>query len=51
MLDALNENAEVSQKQVLLGVSRAVGNFVRDSEQFDDLTMLCLEYRPGKKEQ
>ena len=51
MLDALNENAEESPKQVLLGVSRAVGDFVRDSEQFDDLTMLCLEYRPGKKEQ
>ena len=51
MIDALNDNAGASPRQVLLGVSEAVGSFVRDSEQFDDLTMLCLEYLPGKKEQ
>ena len=50
MLDAMNGNAAGDPKQVLLGVSRAVNDFVQDREQFDDLTMLCLEYRPGKKE-
>lgn len=25
----------------------AVGEFVKDEEQFDDLTMLCLSYEGG----
>ena len=27
------------------GVRRAVDGFVKEEEQFDDLTMLCLAYR------
>jgi len=26
-------------------VNSAVENFVRDAEQFDDLTMMCIEFR------
>ena len=33
--------------EVLRTVRGAVDSFVRDAEQFDDLTMLCLEYREG----
>ena len=45
MIAALNASAEASPKEVLQGVRKAVDDFVGDAEQFDDLTMLCLEYR------
>ena len=45
MLDALNAVKDCSPEQVLAGVRRAVDGFVRDAEQFDDLTMLCMEYK------
>ena len=49
MLAALNDEADVSPEQLLENVRLAVNGFVKDAEQFDDLTMLCLEYR-GKPE-
>ena len=42
---ALNEAADESPEQILKTVRRSVDAFVKDAEQFDDLTMLCLEYR------
>ena len=45
MLAALNEDPGASPEGVLGNVRAAVDRFVRDAEQFDDLTMLCLEYR------
>ena len=48
MLAALNEDLNADPQQVLLGVRRAVDGFVGSAEQFDDLTMLCLEYK-GKE--
>ena len=30
-------------------VRTAVNEFVKDAEQFDDLTMLCLDYHPSGK--
>ena len=36
-------------EELLKAVRRAVDSFVKDAEQFDDLTMLCLEYK-GKQE-
>ena len=30
--------------EVLRGVKRAVDGFVKEAEQFDDLTMMCLVY-------
>ena len=50
MLDALNEDENAAPQTILKNVRRAVDDFVMDAEQFDDLTMLCLEYR-GKKEE
>ena len=44
MLDSLSGCGAASPQQVLAGVRRAVDDFVRDAEQFDDLTMLCLKY-------
>ena len=43
LINDLPEDA--TPKQVLEGVRDAVNAFVKDAEQFDDLTMLCLEYR------
>ena len=45
MVETLNTVAQGSPKEVLRTVKDAVNAFVGDAEQFDDLTMLCLEYR------
>ena len=45
MLAALNEEPGGTPEQLLKNVRRAVDAFVKDAEQFDDLTMLCLEYK------
>jgi serine phosphatase RsbU (regulator of sigma subunit) len=45
LLKALNKDPEASPEQILANVNEAVNDFVKDAEQFDDLTMLCLEYK------
>ncbi len=51
MLAALNADPDASPKEILGNVRGAVDGFVKEAEQFDDLTMLCLEYRgSGVKE-
>jgi len=45
MISALNTCADGSPREILSSVRSAVDAFVGDAEQFDDLTMLCLEYR------
>ncbi len=45
MLEALNEDPDACPEKILDNVHGAVDDFVGPSEQFDDLTMLCLEYR------
>ena len=45
MLEALNRAASSSPAQILDSVRSAVDAFVQDAEQFDDLTMLCVEYK------
>ena len=45
MLKALNEEPDASPQQILHKVHSAVDGFVKDAEQFDDLTMLCMEYK------
>ena len=49
MLEALNAHANETPKQILCGVRQAVNEFVSDMEQFDDLTMMCLEYMPKER--
>ena len=46
---ALNEQQNAAPKELLKTVRRAVDEFVQDAEQFDDITMLCLEYRGTKQ--
>ena len=44
MIFALNTCADGSPEAILSSVRSAVDAFVGEAEQFDDLTMLCLEY-------
>ena len=44
-LESLNKNKVCSPEEVLAGVRADVNEFVGDAPQFDDLTMLCLEYK------
>ena len=45
LVKALNTAPEAEPQTVLKNVRAAVDDFVQDAEQFDDMTMLCLEYR------
>ena len=45
MVQALNEGREKSPEELLRHMRKAVDAFVQDAAQFDDLTMLCLEYK------
>ena len=49
MVEALNREPEVAPQDLLKNVRQAVDEFVKDAEQFDDLTMLCLEYKGPEK--
>ena len=44
MIEALRKAENGTPKEILAGVRRAVDGFVEDAPQFDDLTMLCVEY-------
>ena len=50
-LDALNAVPEAGPEETLKAVKRAVGAFVGEAPQFDDLTMLCLAYHGTGKEE
>ncbi|MBR4626950.1 MAG: serine/threonine-protein phosphatase [Ruminococcus sp.] len=44
MIAALNKEPDAKPEVLLENVRKAVSGFVKDAEQFDDLTMLCIEY-------
>ncbi|MDO5122251.1 MAG: PP2C family protein-serine/threonine phosphatase, partial [Erysipelotrichaceae bacterium] len=48
MIDALNVDPASEPHQILENVQQAVNDFVKEAEQFDDLTMMCFAYK-GKK--
>ena len=43
-VEALRSAEDGTPAQILEAVNRAVGEFVGDARQFDDLTMLCVHY-------
>ena len=45
MIKALNTCGQGSPEEILRAVRSAVDAFAGDAGQFDDLTMMCLEYR------
>ena len=49
MIDARNKDPETDPVQTLKNVRAGVDAFVKDAEQFDDLTMLCFEYRSPER--
>lgn len=48
MLEALNTDPEAEPQKILENVSDSINSFVKDAEQFDDLTMMCIRYN-GKE--
>ena len=40
----LHQDPNAAPEQILQNIRTAVDGFTQDAEQFDDLTMLCLEY-------
>ncbi len=45
MIDILNTNAQdASPEDIIHSVRKDVDRFASGSEQFDDITMLCLKY-------
>lgn len=48
LLTALNQDTEGSPEMILENVKVSVEAFTKEAEQFDDMTMLCLEYK-GKQ--
>ena len=49
LLKALNKAPDEKPEQILTNVREAVDRFVSGAEQFDDLTMLCMEYKGKQK--
>ena len=44
MLDALNINSHLTPEGLLKAVHNGIDEFVGDAPQFDDITMMCLDY-------
>ena len=49
MISVLNELPDATPRDVLTTVKTAVDEFVGEAEQFDDMTMLCLQYKGPNK--
>ena len=49
MVEALNADCDAQPRQLLSNVREAVREFVKDAGQFDDLTMLCLDYKGAEE--
>jgi sigma-B regulation protein RsbU (phosphoserine phosphatase) len=50
MMEALNTNPGANPEEVLSNVKRGIDAFVAGAEQFDDTTMLCVQYKGADKE-
>jgi serine phosphatase RsbU (regulator of sigma subunit) len=50
MMEALNVNPDANPEEVLSNVMRGIDAFVAGAEQFDDTTMLCVQYKGANKE-
>ncbi len=44
LLCALNQMPDADPQQVLQNVKNEIDSFVKDAPQFDDITMLCMQY-------
>jgi len=46
---ALNENADKDPEGVVNGIQKSLAKFTGNADQFDDITMLCFEYKGKNK--
>ena len=51
MLEALNHEPDSEPEKILKVMRTCVDSFAEESEQFDDITMLCMEYRGPSEDQ
>ena len=49
MIEALRSAEDKNPKEIIETVDTAIKGFVQEAPQFDDITMLCIEYF-GKEE-
>lgn len=47
MLEALNKDPGAEPEELIGNVAKGIESFVKDAEQFDDITMLCFRYDGG----
>ncbi|MBP3204860.1 MAG: SpoIIE family protein phosphatase [Lachnospiraceae bacterium] len=45
MLAVLNRNKQADPQAMIIKVKKEIDDFAGEADQFDDITMLCLEYR------
>ncbi len=45
VLDTLNAHKDESPEEITVKMRKAIEDFVQDAEQFDDITILCVEYK------
>ena len=45
MMNVLNQNQEKAPDEILKAMQEEINNFVGNKDQFDDITMLCFEYK------
>ncbi len=45
MLDVLNENTHANSTETLIKMREAIDAFANGADRFDDITMLCIEYK------
>ena len=51
LIRTLNEDPDASPQELIQRVQEAMGRFVSDAPQYDDITMLCMKYYgPGKRQ-
>ena len=43
-IEALNSDLNADPEGIIANVSKGISDFVKEAPQFDDITMLCLEY-------
>ena len=51
MTEALRSAENEPPEMILSAVDRAINDFVKDAPQFDDITMLCIEYKGPKSDE
>lgn len=49
MIKVLNKNKDMSPKETLNQMKSSIDEFVGDTPQFDDITMLCFELKEGRE--